>query len=226
MLNPIDYSISKFITFADEDTLSQIHEIAKTKHFKKGAVIETRGESGDHMHLIDEGLVQLGISGIDGSKFNLTRLGPGHTFGETAYFVGHNVMYDAHAESDVTLQRLSPKDIDYLMGHSLTFAKALMRVSCMRVQTTLSYIGDTLGMPLQARLAKQILSVSESMNNADIIIVRQVDLAHSLGLSRVSIGKAVKEMARKGYIKIGYGKLEILSREKLTDLIRKSQRQI
>ena len=226
MLNPIDYSISKFISFADEKTISQIREIAEPKHFKKGAVIETRGESGDHLHLIDQGLVQLGINGIDGSRFNLTRLGPGHTFGETAYFLNQNVMYDANAESDVILQKLSRENIDHLMTHSLVFSKALMAVSCMRVRTILSYIGDTLGMPLQARVAKQILSVSESAHNASVISLRQVDLAHSLGVSRVSIGKAVKALAEQGLIKLGYGKLEILSHRDLVDIVRKGQRQL
>jgi len=226
MLNPIDYSISKFISFSDERTISQIRDIAETKHYAKGAIIETRGESVDHFHLIDEGLVQLGINGIDGSRFNLTRLGPGHTFGEAAYFLSQNVSYDANAESDVLLQKLSRENIDHLMTNSLTFSKALMAVSCMRVHTILSYIGDRLGMTLQARVAKQILSVSESVDNANIINLRQVDLAHSLGVSRVSIGKSVKSLAEQGHIKLGYGKLEILSREKLTNMIRKSQRQL
>ena len=194
--------------------------------FKKGAVIETRGKPVNHIFLIDKGLVQLGINGIDGSRFNLARLGPGHTFGETAFFLNSNVIHDVNAESDVLLQRISRENIDYLMTQSLSFSKALMAVSCMRVQTILSYIGDTLGMTLLARVAKQILSVSESIDNADVVSLRQVELAHSLGVSRVSIGKSLKELAQQNLIKIGYGKLEILSRRGLVDLIRKGERQL
>lgn len=95
----------------------------------------------------------------------------------------------------------------------------------MRVQTTLSYIGDKLGMSLQARVAKQILSVSGSVGNADEIILRQVDLAHALGVSRVSIGKTVKELSDQNLIKIGYGKLAILSRQGLIDIVRQGGRQ-
>ena len=225
MLNPLDYSISKFVKFADEDVISQIRDLAKPLTFKKGDVIETRGAALDHINLIDEGLVQLGINGVDGSKFNLTRLGPGHTFGETAFFLGYNVIHDAHAESDVLLRKLSRANIDHLMTNSLSFSKALMAVSCMRVQTTLSYIGDKLGMSLQARVAKQILSVSGSVGNADEIILRQVDLAHALGVSRVSIGKTVKQLSGQNLIKIGYGKLAILSRQGLIDIVRKGGRQ-
>lgn len=96
----------------------------------------------------------------------------------------------------------------------------------MRVQTTLSYIADTLGMSLTARVAKQILSVSESVNKANTITIRQVDLAHSLGVSRVSIGKTLKELSEQNLIKIGYGKLEILSRNGLIESIRKGERKL
>jgi len=225
MLNPIDYSISKFVKFADDDALELIRSVTEQLSFRKGDIIETRGTPLDHIVLIEEGLVQLGINGMDGSTFNLTRLGPGHTFGETAFFLGYNVLHDAYAESDVLLRKLSRSNIDHLMIHSLSFSKALMAVSCMRVQTTLSYIGDKLGMSLQARVAKQILSVSGSVGDANEIILRQVDLAHALGVSRVSIGKMVKELADKHLIKIGYGKLTILSRQGLIDIVRMGGRQ-
>ncbi|MGB0907687.1 MAG: Crp/Fnr family transcriptional regulator [Maricaulaceae bacterium] len=223
MLNPIDYSISKFITFIDDETHQYIRNVSTTKHFKKGTVIETRGQIARHIYLIENGLVQVGINGADGSQFNLTRIGSGHTFGETAFFLNQKVIHDAYAESDVVLRQLSRQNIDDLMQSSLIFSKALVSVACMRVQTTLSHIGDTLGMPLYARTAKQILSISHSVGNAKIINLRQVDLAHSLGVSRVSIGKALKTLSDKKLIKIGYGKLEIISHEVLANTVHKNQ---
>ena len=80
-------------------------------------------------------------------------------------------------------------------------------------------------MPLGARVCKQILSISNSAGGADIIVLRQVDLAHSLGVSRVSIGKALKSLSQQNLIKIGYGKLEILSREELLKLIHQNEPQ-
>lgn len=222
MLNPIDYSISKFVTFANAQTIDEIRTIAETVTFKKGANIETRGDKNDHFYLIDKGLVQLGINGADGSRFNLTRLGPGHTFSETAFFLNQKVAYDAHAESDVSLQKLSRDNVEHMMENSVIFSKALISVASMRLQTTLSHIGDTLGMSLEARVAKQILSVSHSVGNAEIINLRQVDLAHSLGVSRVSIGKALKELSRKKMIKPGYKKIEILSLNDLSKLFQKN----
>ena len=214
------------MTFIDEETQQKISSLAELKKFKRKAVIETRGEPADHFYLIESGMVQLGINGMDGSRFNLTRLGAGHTFGETAFFLNQPVIHDAGAESDVELLKLNRTVIDKLMSESLVFSKALVSVACMRVHTTLGHIGDTLGMPLDARVAKQILSVSASANNATVINVRQVDLAHSLGVSRVSIGKGIKSLAGKDLIRVGYGKLEILDRKGLIGLVRRGEREL
>ena len=65
MLNPVDYSISKFTAFIDVETMTKIRHIAESVYFKKGASIEIRGMPVDHIFLIDEGLVQLGLKGID-----------------------------------------------------------------------------------------------------------------------------------------------------------------
>ena len=68
MLTPLDYSIVKFTTFADTSAVAQVRDLAESVHFEKGAVIESRGKPTDHIYLIDEGLVQLGITGVDGSQ--------------------------------------------------------------------------------------------------------------------------------------------------------------
>lgn len=226
MINPIDYSISKFVTFAGDNVVRAIREQADVRTFKKGAEIENRGDPVNHFYLIENGLVQLGINGVDGSRFNLTRLGPGHSFGETAFFLDHNVIHDARANTEVTLLRLDRACIDELMGVSIEFSKALIAVACMRLQTTLDHIGDTLGMPLKARVAKRILSVNEGSQTENTVILKHVELAHSLGVSRVSIGKALKELKADGHLSLGYGKIEILDREKLEALVAKCQRNL
>lgn len=224
MLNSIDYSISKFVSFADDEILALIQKHSKRIKYKNGDTIETKGTPVNHMFLIESGLVQLGLHGADGTQFNLMRLGAGHTFSEIAFFLNVPALHDAQAIGDVDILKLSRRNIDELMQLSPGFSKALMSVACQRVQTTLSYIGDSLGMTLEGRTAKQILTISQSANNSNILHLRQVDLAHSLGVSRVSIGKAIKSLSSQGLIKIGYGKLEILSRPKLIQLAKKNTR--
>lgn len=219
MLQPIDYSISKFATFAGPDVLSDMRRLGRRVPYRKGQQIETRGDPANSFHLIENGLIQLGLDSSDGSRLNITRLGAGHTFGETAFYLNQTVVLNARAKTDAVLLRLNRKAVDQLMDESVDFSKALIAVACMRLQTTLSHIGDSLDLPIKSRVAKQILSVSESAGGANCVTLRQIDLAHSLGVSRVSIGKAIKSLSSENIIVNKYGRIEITNRNDLIQLV-------
>lgn len=200
------------------ETLDKINMTAQTLRYKQGAAIELRGQAVNHFYLIKQGMMQLGVNRRDRSQFNLVRLNAGHSFGERAFFLGGTAVFDVRAETDVILLKLSRPVIDRLMTESLDFSKAVTMVAYKRLARTLSHIGDVQKLPLDARLAKQILTISKSCQNADVTRVRHIDLAHALAVTRVSIGKTIKELSDKSLIDIGYGKLEILSRQGLTTL--------
>ena len=223
MTSPIDFSISKFSDFIDDTVLNEFRTVAAKQRLKRGTGIEVRGERARTMYFIEEGLVQLGIESADGSTFNLTRLGSGHTFGEIGIFQEKVVIHDSHAATDVTLLSLSHDQVFELMSRSPAFAKALLRVAYMRLHTTLRYIGDSLNTTLEVRTAKLIWSIHQAIDPAeDTIQCRQVDLAHGLGVSRVSIGKSLKSLAQLGLIKVGYAKIEIISESKLNEFVRET----
>ncbi|MCR9078501.1 MAG: Crp/Fnr family transcriptional regulator [Hyphomonadaceae bacterium] len=223
MTSPIDFSISKFSDFVDATVLDEFRAVATKRKLKRGAGIEVRGERARTMYFIEDGLVQLGLESADGSTFNLTRLGAGHTFGEIGIFQDRVVIHDSHAATDVSLLSLSHDQVFKFMSRSPSFGQALLRVAYMRLHTTLRYIGDSLNTTLEARTAKLIWSIHEATDPAENIIqCRQIDLAHGLGVSRVSIGKSLKSLSQRGLIKVGYGKIEIISKSNLKEFIRET----
>jgi len=223
MTSPIDFSISKFSDFIDDAVLDEFRAVATKQRLKRGAGIEVRGERARTMYFIEEGLVQLGLESADGSTFNLTRLGPGHTFGEIGIFQEKVVIHDSHAATDVSLLSLSHDQVFEFMSRSPPFGKSLLRVAYMRLHTTLRYIGDSLNTTLEARTAKLIWSIHQATDPTENFIqCRQIDLAHGLGVSRVSIGKSLKSLSQLGLITVGYGKIEIISKSKLIDFIRET----
>lgn len=223
MLNPIDYSISKFSTFADEVTIRNISDRGQSLIFNKGSIICVRGEPTDCIYYIVDGLVQIGIDRADGSRFNLIRLGAGHTFGEMAVILRQPVIHDIRAISNVSLIRLERREIEKLMLSNIVFTESLLKVAYLRLQTTLSQFGDSLTASLETRTAKLIYSILNSNeHDGDYIHCRQVDLAHGLGVSRVSIGKALKGLVARNLIELGYSRIEIVSLADLRSFIENS----
>ncbi|MEM1410602.1 MAG: helix-turn-helix domain-containing protein, partial [Pseudomonadota bacterium] len=71
-----------------------------------------------------------------------------------------------------------------------------------------------------AKIVKQLLRLMQVGGfESNVVPVRQIDLAYALGLSRVSVGKALDDLQRGDLIRLGYGEIEILDKEGLLRLI-------
>lgn len=215
MLNPIDYAIIKFVDLLPKSTLARIEDVAEQQKFRQGEHIERYGETATQLSIIRSGLVRLGLDGADGSRFNLSILGPGSSFGETALFLDLPVQFDAHCETDVTLTALSKLDADKLLDREPAFARAALHVACARSHAMFNYIGNTRNLPLQARTAMLLVQMLDEASDGHTIYCRQADLAHALGVSRVSTGKALKALESLGLIKRAYGKILVPAKSHL-----------
>ena len=220
MLDPIDFSILKLSDCVDDELLRLLELRSETAEYGKGTIIERHGEVATHVSLIRSGLVRLQLSEPDGSLFNLSILGVGSTFGETAMFLNLPVQFDAYSETDVTISRITHETVnDFLMSHP-QFARALLEIAYARAHTMLKYIGESINTPLDIRVAKFLAMMCHNGEEGDIVHCRQADLAHALGVSRVSMGKSLKALERRGLVKLGYGKIFVSSPAALESLVR------
>lgn len=219
MLDPIDFAIIKFADCVSDELLRQIEAEGEVQRYKKGKTIEQHGDPSTHITLIKSGLIRLRLNEADGTRFNLSILGSGSTFGETALFLGLPTQFDAYCETDVELIRFSNVKIDRLMESNSEFFKALNKIANARVNTMLNYIGASIRAPLETRVAKFLTLMCNETDDHETIHCRQADLAHALGISRVSMGKSLKSLENKGLIELGYGKILIPSRAKLESAV-------
>jgi CRP/FNR family transcriptional regulator len=219
MADPIDFSITKISSILSEPLVAHIQSVAEQKAFTKGEQIEQHGTPSTHISLIRSGTVRLGVDGVDGSQFNMSILGQGNSFGEISVFLREPSRHNAHAETDVVLDRLSLSLINQIMLSHPEFSHAMLTVAYARFRSMLDYIGDAVRQPIEVRAAKLILDICNSSSSNSTIVCRQIDLAHALGVSRVSIGKALKELDNKQLIEVGYGKITIPSQTDLASYI-------
>lgn len=217
MIDPIDFSPITFLNLLPAGLAQHVREISEHKRYLKGQQIEQRGSVSTHISIIHSGLVRLGVDNVDGSRFNISVLGSGNSFGELSMFLKQPIRHDAHAETDLELYRLSACKINQLIEIEPKFSKALLKVAYARFDSMLNYVGDSIRQSIDVRTAKLIIDISKGSNKQNQIVCRQIDLGHALGVSRVTIGKALKGLQDQGLIEIGYGKITISS---LVDLVR------
>ena len=96
----------------DRNTLA---DALKAEKYRNDDFIIRFGETGNWMHFIVEGTVQV-VGRQKGSKVNIVQLGPGECVGELEFLFNHRCVADVVAVGQVTTAKLSRKHFEMLMG--------------------------------------------------------------------------------------------------------------
>ena len=166
-------------------------EPASSRHCQRRfAMIQQRGDPANEFWYVESGSVQVGRYGIGGRLLLLALLGPGDTFGELAFMGEFPRTVDSIAGSDCTLIRIGNTELQSLMMSDPAITRLLLKTMALTVQDAL----------LQLR--------GDQQEGATIRATQQ-DLADLVGVSRVSLGKALTKLQAAGLIEPGYGAVTI-----------------
>ncbi|MFN8515490.1 MAG: cyclic nucleotide-binding domain-containing protein [Chloroflexia bacterium] len=105
-----------------------------------GQVIVRQGEEGDALFLIEAGEVEVRAHGEDGEETVITKLGPGHYFGEIALVTGGPRNADVVALTPLTLLRLDRSGYELLTQAAAT--EELRHTAQRRAEETQEKLGQ------------------------------------------------------------------------------------
>ena len=81
----------------------------------------------------------------------------------------------------------------------------MLEATTQRLYSVLDFLDDVRRLPLKVRAAKLISGMARTSKRPGMIEGNQSDLAFTLGVSRVSIGKALAALQQEGILALGYG---------------------
>ncbi len=194
-------------------------EVRETLSFKPGEVILYPGLPGprDRAYRVLEGLVRLEAVDEEGNTLLLRWVRPGGYFGEEA-LLGGDRTYFAEAATEVVLEVL-PKEVTE--GE----LKALATHLAQALRETYRRIERLSGQRLKNRMAAALLELMDTplaREEEGRITLRAThdELAAAVGSVRETVTKVIGELTREGYIRSGYGKIQILDLKGLEALAR------
>lgn len=190
------------------DLDAKLTRAAKTTAYTDGQMIHSRGDSAPGLSIVRSGAVKVGNVGRDGSYLTTSILGVGQCFGEFTLLAGLPRTHDATSVSATVVDQVSGKSFMRLFEAEVELSRALLTIALRRTHGLLEFIDDMRRLALPVRIAKFLLHNSTTTE----LEVRQEELAFTFGVSRVSMGKVLKQLERAGLIKRGYGRIEILDR--------------
>lgn len=183
--------------------------------WRAGQIIYLQNSPAEQFYYIVSGRVRTYISGEDGSEKLLTDYQSGNLFGEAAFFDQRPRVSNAVALSDCRLVSVNREQITEIIRQNPSVAMALLKYLARTVRLLSGQLDDITFLQADQRLARFLLGAFAEQN---IINCSQEELATTIGVSRVTVSRTLRELARDGILQTGYRSLILLNREKLKSL--------
>ncbi len=199
----------------DDGIQEAIIAAANVVRYTDGQLIHTRGQIKPGVSIVKSGYAKVGVNGLDGTFIMAGVLGPGESFGEFTIFTDLPRTHDVTASGTTEIYQIDEQRFNKLCDSHPELVKALLCSTLMRTHLLLELLDSMRRLPLKARAVKLLLSIAYTTGSQDFVRIRQTDLAESLGVTRVSLGKVVKKLSNEGLIELGYGKIRFPDRNRL-----------
>ncbi|MEM7018374.1 MAG: Crp/Fnr family transcriptional regulator [Pseudomonadota bacterium] len=209
MIDLLELNSPRLTDLLSDELADKLKQISKTIRYSDGQIIHSRGDPKQGISIVRSGAVRIGNFGIDGSFITTSIMGPGQSFGEFTLFAGLPRTHDAIAMDECEVDQIPGRPFKRLFDSEPDLAKALLTMYLVRTHGLLEFTDDMRRLPLLVRVAKLIYSMTRSTQDSGMLRIRQDELAFTFGVSRVSMGKVLKQLESAGLIALGYGKLRI-----------------
>ena len=199
------------------------NEIANLSHqftsrrYAKGTYVFHQNDPAEFLFVILEGEVSIESISAEGKLTNIAHLNSGDIFGEFALIDSKGRSASACMVTDSIVASLSGVAFKRLLRDHASFSEKLLKVLVSRVRAVNQHMECLITLNLLQRTARLLLTLSD-LGGSEIKIT-QSDLGSRLHASREKVNSKLKELEKKGAINCGHGKISIVDREKLRNLL-------
>jgi CRP/FNR family cyclic AMP-dependent transcriptional regulator len=196
-----------------EDVAARLLAASQLRKLVRGEQLFAAGSMPDAMFGVVSGAMRTSITSAAGREFVVGLLEPGHWFGEVSLLDGLPRTYTAQAVGECEVAVLPAPSFWPLLQSEPQVHLALTRLVCHRLRLALSWIDDSVLLPLPARLARRITALLQAGGASaaeGIVPLPQEDLAAQLGVSRQSVNRQLKLWEKEGVVRVAYGRITAL----------------
>ena len=154
-------------------------------------------------------MVRLGAVGRSGQVISAFILSAGDMFGEVTVFGRLSRMQDAHAQGQTVIDHLSAARFRLFLEEFPEVIDLVLELMALRQARAIIAIDEILRLPLIDRLGRLLLDLDRLNGNTGVVPVAKNDLAERLGASRVAVSNALAQLAALGFVRSGYGRVDI-----------------
>jgi CRP-like cAMP-binding protein len=188
-----------FLAGVPDAALDRLAAIARPARFEAGAALFRRGDPGEGLVLLVDGLVRLHIATEAGRELTLGLAGPGEPIGEIALIDGGARSADATALTPVRALMLRHADAAAIIAGDAAVAGALLRTLATRLRRTTEQ-AEAVGLrSLQERVAMALLQLAAA-DPSGLVRLPQGQIASLVAATRPKVNVVLAEFRNRGLV--------------------------
>ena len=188
---------------------------SRVERYAAGEEIFPKGSPGNSLMLVLRGSVRISSISLTGKEVVLNIIHAGEVFGEIGLLDGGDRSGDAAAMEECELLVVNRREFMPLLEHRADICLLLIKALCSRLRQTSEQVEDLLFRPLEGRIAKAVLHLSERSGQLAVedkqleLHLSQTELGHIVGSSRESVNKMLHAWQKAGLIDLVKGSIII-----------------
>ncbi|WP_372623615.1 Crp/Fnr family transcriptional regulator [Falsiroseomonas sp.] len=188
-----------FLAGVPDAALDRLAEAARPVRHAAGAQIFRRGDPGEGMLIILDGLVRLHLAAASGRELTLGLAGPGEPVGEIALIDGGPRSADATALTPVRALVLRHADAAAIIAGDAAVAGALLRTLAARLRRTTDQT-EAVGLRgLPERVALALLQLAAA-DPSGLVRLSQGQIAALVAATRPKVNAVLAEFRERGLV--------------------------
>ena len=215
MIPPSELRDIAFFAALDDQTLADIARRVQRCEYRPGEYIMYEGEQPPGLFFVRRGRVRLSRTAPDGREQVLAMVGAGENFNAVPLFDERPNPATARAMSPVHCLLLPRDALLALMRKHPDLGIAALREMAGQLRELVVLVEDLAFRSVRERLARQLLS--EAGEGAAVLTHQE--LAERTGTVREIAGRALRQLAQEGLVRLERGRVIVLDREGLARIV-------
>ena len=198
-----------------ESLRTEMMAAANILRLKQGQQLFAQGDPNHGLYAIISGGISIGRQREDGKEALLPVIEPPNWFGEITLFDRGCRTHHAIAVSKTVLVEVNGTALDGILSEQPRYWQYFGQLLTMKMRILLDLSEDMALLNNSQRLAKRLLLMAVSNGelvgrSKRVVEVQQEQLAMMLFITRQTTNHILKDFERNGFVKLLYGKVEIL----------------
>lgn len=192
------------------------------RKYRDEEIIHERGDLEQTIGIVIAGRVKLINPRSDGLEVFSGLIHTGQNYGDAALLHGEARQHRAVAIGDTTIGHLDRANFDKLLGNA-AIARAFYIVASFRLSVSLALLDDMRTLAPEVRLGRLIYRMHMAAEGSDRLEFLQEEFAGMLGVSTVTLAKALRQLSRHGFVVSGYRHIRISDPARLAEWLKEHE---